>query len=59
MRANQAETLYEEILKQDPEHGDALHLLGLVHYQQGDPERAMELISKVGTFNTEYAVCTH
>jgi len=45
-RFQQAEQLYERILTHDPSHSDALHLLGLVAYQQGDNPKAIQLISK-------------
>ncbi len=41
-----AEEIYKRILKIDPTHSDALHLLGLVADQAGDKERAIKLISK-------------
>jgi len=31
----QAETLYRQILQQQPNHPDALHLLGVIAYQAG------------------------
>jgi hypothetical protein len=34
-RLNQAAQLYRAILAHDPQHCDALHLLGVVAYQQG------------------------
>ena len=34
-RLDQAESAYKQILKTDPEHPDALHLLGMVAYQRG------------------------
>ena len=45
-RFQQAEQLYERILEQAPSHADALHLLGLIAYQQGDNTKAIGLISK-------------
>ncbi|MCY3729632.1 MAG: tetratricopeptide repeat protein [Nitrospira sp.] len=45
-RLSQAETCYRQILTQDPTHADALHLLGLVAYQQARYERALDCISK-------------
>jgi predicted O-linked N-acetylglucosamine transferase (SPINDLY family) len=42
----QAEALYRKALETDPEHPEALHLLGLVAYQQGDFPKAIELISR-------------
>ena len=52
-RFQQAEELYERILTQDPSHVDALHLLGLVAYQQGDNSRALQLISKAISLNSD------
>ena len=45
-RLSQAETCYRQILTQDPTHADALHLLGLVAYQQARYEWALDCISK-------------
>ena len=42
----QAQAIYEEILKAEPQHSDALHLLGLVAFQTSDPLRAVELIGR-------------
>ncbi|MEZ5565462.1 MAG: tetratricopeptide repeat protein [Gammaproteobacteria bacterium] len=41
---DQAEPLYRAVLEQQPKHGDALHLLGVLHYQQRDPAAAVPLI---------------
>ncbi|MBA4369732.1 MAG: hypothetical protein C0403_19065, partial [Desulfobacterium sp.] len=43
---DQAETLYGEILKSDPENPDALHLMGLAAHQKGESEKAVCLIEK-------------
>ncbi len=51
-RLQQAEKLYERILTQDPSHVEALHLLGLVAYQQGDNPRAIQLISNAISINS-------
>lgn len=45
-RLSQAETCYQKILARDPDHADALHLLGLVAYQQGQYSRALDCIMK-------------
>jgi predicted O-linked N-acetylglucosamine transferase (SPINDLY family) len=45
-RLDQAAVLYREALKEDPEHAEALHLLGLLAYQQGKFQSAIELISR-------------
>ena len=42
----QAERLYREILREQPEHADALHLLGVVALQAGQPQAAVDLISR-------------
>ncbi|MCL4791753.1 MAG: tetratricopeptide repeat protein [Gammaproteobacteria bacterium] len=39
-----AEPLYRELLRLQPGHGDALHLLGVLRYQQRDPVAAVQLI---------------
>ncbi|HEX8522881.1 MAG TPA: tetratricopeptide repeat protein [Tepidisphaeraceae bacterium] len=43
-RLNQAGPLYERFLAQQPNHPDALHLLGLAHHQSNRPQQAIELI---------------
>ena len=45
-RVPQAEALYRQVLKAEPEHADALHLLGRLILDRGDPEAADELISR-------------
>ncbi len=41
-----AKSLYSQLLKQEPRHFDALHLLGVAHLQQGDPKAAVEFIGQ-------------
>ncbi len=41
-----AESLYREVLKQEPEQADALHLLGLAAHQQGRSGEAEKLIGQ-------------
>ncbi len=43
---DQAERLYREILAAQPDHADALHLLGLVFLQRGDARSAIEWIDR-------------
>jgi len=43
-RLQDAGRIYQEILARDPDHPDALHLLGLLAHQTGRRERAAELI---------------
>jgi tetratricopeptide (TPR) repeat protein len=44
-RVEHAATFYRAALSLDPEHPDALHLLGVASHQTGDPETAVNLIS--------------
>jgi tetratricopeptide (TPR) repeat protein len=41
-----AESIYRQILTQRPDHPAALHLLGLLSFQSGRPEQALDLISR-------------
>jgi protein O-GlcNAc transferase len=50
-----AEQLYRQILVQAPQHFDALHLLGLVAFQRGDPDSALRLIGQALTLNPNSA----
>ena len=42
----QATRLYQRLLTREPNHPDALHLLGVAAYQQKDAARAVELIGR-------------
>jgi predicted TPR repeat methyltransferase len=43
-RHKEAEATYRRILRQRPRDPDALHFLGLLHLQRGDPARAYDLM---------------
>src|SRR5512141_3109940 len=43
---DQARGFYEKVLEMRPEHFDALHMLGVIAYQTGQFNRAVELIDK-------------
>ncbi len=45
-RLDDAESLYREVLQQDADNADALHLLGMVAFQSGKPEHARGLIEQ-------------
>ena len=45
-RLGEAAQLYEHALALAPDHFDALHMLGVVHFQQGGNVRACELMEK-------------
>jgi Flp pilus assembly protein TadD len=45
-RLDQADAIYRQILAQQPDHPDALHLLGVLAGQQGNPGWAIRLIER-------------
>jgi hypothetical protein len=48
-RFTEAIALYEEVIARHPRTFDAIHMLGVVHYQRGEFERAHELVSAART----------
>jgi predicted TPR repeat methyltransferase len=42
----EAEALYEQILAQQPDHADALNLLGMIVLERGDPRAAARLMAR-------------
>ncbi|MDP1682140.1 MAG: tetratricopeptide repeat protein [Burkholderiales bacterium] len=42
----QAEQYYREVLQREPQHPDALHLLGLIAHQRGQHQEAIDLINQ-------------
>ncbi len=53
---SEAETLYHEILKADPDHFNALHLLGLIAHHTGDNVAAAELITRATVLQPAFAL---
>jgi predicted Zn-dependent protease len=51
-----AENLYHQVLKRDPAHPDALHLLGLIAHATGNFMSAIESIRKALVLRPEEAV---
>lgn len=45
-RLPQAEAIYRQILQVDPQHPDALHMLGMVAAQMGDNQVAINLVQR-------------
>jgi predicted O-linked N-acetylglucosamine transferase (SPINDLY family) len=45
-RLTEADALYREMLRQDPDHSEAIHLLGVLALQGGRAEEAVTLISR-------------
>ena len=47
----EAERLYRQILTHDPRHADSLHLLGVLAYQRGQAQSAIDLIGQAIAIN--------
>jgi tetratricopeptide (TPR) repeat protein len=45
-RLSKAKSLYEQALRMEPRHPDALNLLGVIALQENNPQRAADLISR-------------
>src|ERR1700739_4580404 len=45
-RLDRAQALYRRVLEKDPDHAEALHLLGVVAYQRGDAASGIALIER-------------
>jgi predicted TPR repeat methyltransferase len=50
----EAQRMYQQILREEPENPDALHFLGLIHHQTGHTEMAIELIRSAIGIQPEY-----
>lgn len=50
-----AQAIYQDILKQHPNHFDSLHLLGISYIQTGQPAKSLELIGKALKINPRLA----
>jgi len=51
----QAQALYQQVLKLQPRHFDALHLMGVIAIQTNNPLRAIELIGRAIELNPDNA----
>jgi|TARA_Y100000294_G_scaffold176118_1_gene197727 predicted O-linked N-acetylglucosamine transferase (SPINDLY family) len=54
-RMPEAESVYQQILKADPNQPVALHLLGVIAYQAGKHDLAVDLITKALAIKPDYA----
>ena len=54
-RLAKARQLYGQVLVQQPKHAVALHLLGVVRFQQGDSQSAVERIERAVALRPDYA----
>jgi tetratricopeptide (TPR) repeat protein len=50
-RLDEAERCYDKVLKRNPKHFGALHLLGLIRMQTGRAEQAVELLKRAVRLN--------
>jgi tetratricopeptide (TPR) repeat protein len=50
-RAAEAERGYRQVLDEDPNHADSLHLLGMIAYEAGDCDAAIERIRRAIEIN--------
>jgi tetratricopeptide (TPR) repeat protein len=53
----EAARLYQGLIARNPNHGDALHLLGVVALQRGQPASAVEHIGRAVALNPGLAAC--
>jgi predicted O-linked N-acetylglucosamine transferase (SPINDLY family) len=54
-RLQEAEQIYRQILRQQPEHVDALHLQGLIAHQAGQSKLAADLIRRAIALRPDFA----
>jgi predicted O-linked N-acetylglucosamine transferase (SPINDLY family) len=54
-RLAEAETIYRQILSQNPNHTEALHLLGLIAGQYGNDDQAIDLIGRAIRLKPDFA----
>lgn len=52
---DKAESLYRDIVRIDPRHADALHLLGLAAHQRKKSDTAVDLIARAIAVNEKFA----
>ena len=56
-KLDEAETIYRNVISKNSEQPDALHLLGLIELQNGNPDSALSLIKKaiaISNHNSTY-----
>jgi protein O-GlcNAc transferase len=54
-RLSEAEQMYRQVLKDQPNHFNALHLLGVIHHQRGNHEEAVRHIDAALKINPKIA----
>ncbi|MBU6477263.1 MAG: tetratricopeptide repeat protein [Xanthomonadaceae bacterium] len=58
-RLDEAENGYRQLLAENPENAEALHLLGILRAQRGDLPEAYELVRRAGELAPDNAACQH
>jgi tetratricopeptide (TPR) repeat protein len=54
-RLEEAQRQYQQVLRDDPDHCNALHLLGVIAHQLGNSGAAVDLITKALVINAEFS----
>src|SRR5579862_3985322 len=54
-RLHEAEKIYRQILAQQPRHAEALHLLGVIAYQVGQVDAAIDLLRQALAVRPDFA----
>ena len=56
-RLAEAEGCYRRVLAAQPDHADALHLLGVLYHQRGEHARAIELMNRAVALRPNVPAC--
>mgnify|MGYP001553781711 CR=1 FL=1 len=54
-RLSEAEALYRQVLQRQPDHPQTLHVLGLLHYQNGRMQLAVASLEKTIAAKLDFA----
>lgn len=58
-RLDEAEAGYRQLLVENPDNTEALHLLGILRGQRGDLHEALRLVQRAGELDPGNAACQH
>ena len=58
-RLDEAEAGYRQLLDQNPDNAEVLHLLGILRGQRGDLPEALQLVRRAGALDPDNATCQH
>lgn len=58
-RLDEAESGYRQLLTENPENAEVLHLLGILRAQRGDLPEAYELVQRASELAPDSAACQH